>query len=133
MQRSSDASVETSDSVGVPHLAYLAAGGLPSPAALRPVCDSLALRREVEGQASGMPTTPTPPSRTGQDPFSVIRLSRSPGWHASVRLGVRSDDFSKSTHADSAPTPCGPSPCPPHYRQAVRVLCPLRHRIPRGT
>src|SRR5436853_7789 len=65
--------------------------------------------------------------------FSVIRLSRSPGCHASVRIVVRSDDFSKSTHADGAPTPCGPSPCPPHYRKAVRVLCPLRHRIPRGT
>src|SRR5439155_23140724 len=71
---------------------------------------------EVGGQASGMPTTPTPPSRTGQDPFSVIRLSRSPGSHASVRVVVRSDDFSKSTHADGEPTPCGPSPCPPHYR-----------------
>ena len=91
------------------------------------------LRREVGGQASGMPTTPTPPSRTGQDPFSVIRLSRSPCRHASVRIVVRSDDFSKSTHADVGQTPCGPSPCPPHYRKAVRVLCPLRHPIPHGT
>ena len=105
----------------------------PLPKGLRHVRGFPALRREVGGQASGMPTTPPPPSRTGQDPFSVIRLSRSPGWHASVRIVVRSDDFSKSTHADGAPTPCGPSPCPPHYRKAVRVLCPLRHRIPRGT
>src|SRR5256886_4042498 len=81
----------------------------------------------------GIPTTPPPPSRTGQDPFSVIRLSRSPCRHASVRIVVRSDDFSKSTHADVGQTPCGPSPCPPHYRKAVRVLCPLRHPIPHGT
>ena len=37
-----DDSVDTPDSVGAPHLAYLAAGGITSPAALRPVCDSLA-------------------------------------------------------------------------------------------
>ena len=81
MQRSSDASVETSDSVGVPHLAYLAAGGLPSPAALRPVCDSLALRRRVGRQrVAPTGTFPTAPLRTGLDPFGVIRLSRNPSF-----------------------------------------------------
>src|SRR4029453_17245160 len=70
---------------------------------------------------------------TGQDPFGVIRLSRSPRRHASVRIVVRSDDFSKSTHSDVGQTPCGPSPCPPHYSKTLRVLFPLRHPIPHGT
>src|SRR2546430_12448469 len=45
----------------------------------------------------GIPTTPPPPSRTGQDPFSVIRLSRSPCRHASVRIVVRSDRSEEHT------------------------------------